>query len=84
MYMYTTRIVDNSKLWLFLLIYVHICIYWLVDFVKKPAIVVDVASLDEEEQSEDEHVLQVSQRSIMTTHTVFLMACAIKHKIGRD
>ena len=31
---------------------------------KKPAIVVDVASLDEEEQSEDEHALQVSQRSI--------------------
>ena len=82
MYMYTTRIVDNSKLWLFLLIYVHICIYWLVDFVKKPAIVVDVASLDEEEQSEDEHALQVSQRSIDdNAHCIsnFLMACAIKH-----
>ena len=49
---------------------------------KKPAIVVDVASLDEEEQSEDEHALQVSQRSIDdNAHCIsnFLMACAIKH-----
>jgi len=30
------------------------------DFVKKPAIVVDVASLDEEEEPEDEHALQVN------------------------
>lgn len=31
----------------------------IIDFVKKPAIVVDVASLDEEEEPEDEHALQV-------------------------